>query len=198
MLFAPPIRIWYYHLLYYWSYCNVAFQALYCEYFRWSWKVSTLSRLVSILRNYTTIKFVFSDVTLKVVNYSPKEKINMLFINCKTRDNKNIVCCGPISLHNDEIKVDNGDILEFKNVQPHIEEKSSGSKFCLKMNGTSVVSKINLEDNNSKKQIIPYIPPILPDPTPRYQLPSRKSSVASLYTQEKETKCMLLLFIYLI
>ena len=143
------------------------------------------------------LNLYYSDVTLKVKAYSPQEKVNMLFINCKTRDDKDVTCCGPITLHNNENKVCPGDVLELKNVQPHIEEKRSGSKFCLKMNGTSTVSIINLE-GNSKKQIIPYIPTILPDPILRRRPFTRNTSIGSWPVQEQETKSKLLSFVYLL
>ncbi|KAE9547439.1 hypothetical protein FO519_009347, partial [Halicephalobus sp. NKZ332] len=102
------------------------------------------------------------DVILKVTNYFPQEKCKMLFIDCRTQDDRIITCCGPISLHRNENEVKAGDILEFQNVRPHEDKKAEGVRLCLKMSRYSIVSIINFNDD-SRKQIIPFSVPSPPD-----------------------------------
>ena len=94
------------------------------------------------------------------MRYTLAEKHSMLFINCKTEDGKEIVCCGNISLHNREMKIYRDDTIEFKNVKPYEHTKAGYRKLNLKITGESVVSIINYD--NSKKQVIPSTGSFLP------------------------------------
>ena len=87
----------------------------------------------------------------------------MLFINCETQDKKDVVCCGPIDLHNDENDVKSGDLLEFRNVLTHEDWNKIPPKFSLKICEHSVVSIIN-PVNGSKKPIISFVKEIVPSP----------------------------------
>ncbi|KAE9547440.1 hypothetical protein FO519_009348 [Halicephalobus sp. NKZ332] len=110
-------------------------------------------------------------VILKVMRYCPTEECNKLFINCKTGDNKVIVCSGDFALHTPGTNVNEGDFIELKNVKRSMYVRNNTSELQLKIHGNSTVTIID-PDNNSKKQIIPQLPSSFPDPPRR----SRQSS----------------------
>ena len=109
----------------------------------------------------------------------------MLFINCKTGDEKNIICCGPISLHssNNTNVVSTNSTIEFKSVQPHMDQKSSPPKLCLKIRGNSTVSVIDPETGLKKAIITPNVP--LPQDPPK-KLRSTGSLVSSIISPPTE------------
>ncbi|KAE9547084.1 hypothetical protein FO519_009705 [Halicephalobus sp. NKZ332] len=120
------------------------------------------------IKNYPLYKDC--TVVLKATSYSPQEKCRMLFINCRTQDDRIIVCCGPISLHKDGNEVKAGDILEFQNVQPHEDKKSGITRLCLKIRGESTVYIIDPESNSKKKIISPNVPVVSDYPETLYSL----------------------------
>ncbi|KAE9547441.1 hypothetical protein FO519_009349 [Halicephalobus sp. NKZ332] len=95
-------------------------------------------------------------VTLKIVSYYPTEERNMLFINCRTKDNQVITCSGPFDLHIPGNRASKDELVELKNARPCIfkDKRSNRPKLSLKIDDNSTITIIN-PINDFRRQIFP-------------------------------------------